>query len=121
MKKINNYVILLDNIIPPLDISFLSLMLIQQIMKKLSNNKSSDLDWHLVSTAMLKNSSYKILMQLYYIILASMKCFYFPKVWRKALILAFPKLGKSQSFPANYKPISLLSTLSKIYEKVIHI
>jgi len=47
---------------------------------------------------------------------------YFPKVWKTALVLAFPKLGKSQTLPANYRPISLLIYKSaKIYKKVINI
>jgi len=33
-------------------------------------------------------------------------------------VLAFPKPDKSQT--SNYRPISLLSILSKVFEKVIH-
>jgi len=46
----------------------------------------------------------------------SMQLGYFPKVWKTALMLAFLKLGKAQISPANYRPISFLSVLSKIYE-----
>lgn len=49
-----------------------------------------------------------------------MQRFYFPRVWKKAQILAFPKPGKVQTSPANYKPISFLSLLSKIFEKIIY-
>jgi len=34
--------------------------------------------------------------------------------------LAFPKSGKPQSLPTSYRPISLLSILSKVYEKILN-
>ncbi|XP_011699550.1 PREDICTED: RNA-directed DNA polymerase from mobile element jockey-like [Wasmannia auropunctata] len=56
---------------------------------------------------------------MYYIIAASLKACYFPSVWKRALVLAFPKPGKDPASP-NYRPISLLSILSKIYEGIIY-
>ena len=44
---------------------------------------------------------------------------YFPTVWKNAIILTIPKPGKNHSLPINYRPISLLSSLSKIFEKNI--
>jgi len=73
-----------------------------------------------ITVVMLKNSSFKIIIQIYYIIKTAMQLGYFPKIWKTALVLAFPKPGKPQSSPASYRPISLLSVLSKIYEKIIH-
>lgn len=44
---------------------------------------------------------------------------YFPTTWKKAKIVCFPKPGKDLLFPQNYRPISLLPTISKIFEKIL--
>ncbi|GBO45706.1 putative RNA-directed DNA polymerase from transposon X-element, partial [Araneus ventricosus] len=44
---------------------------------------------------------------------------YFPPSWKIAHVLMFPKPGQNHKLPGNYRPISLLSNLGKIYEKVI--
>lgn len=44
---------------------------------------------------------------------------YFPKVWKLAKIIPNPKPGEDSLFPQNFRPISLLSTLSEIFEKII--
>jgi len=48
-----------------------------------------------------------------------MRIGYFPKSWKRAVIITIPKPGKDIRHPANYRPISLLSSLSKVFEKVI--
>ncbi|GFV07569.1 RNA-directed DNA polymerase from mobile element jockey [Trichonephila clavipes] len=44
---------------------------------------------------------------------------YFPEAWKHALITLLPKNGKDNKFAINYRPISLLSTIGKIFEKII--
>jgi hypothetical protein len=44
---------------------------------------------------------------------------HFPKPWKEAKIIALPKPGKDPKFPQNLRPISLLSTTGKLFEKVI--
>ena len=42
----------------------------------------------------------------------------FPQVWKKAVVIPVPKIP-DPSKPSDYRPISLLATLSKILEKVV--
>jgi hypothetical protein len=44
---------------------------------------------------------------------------YFPNTWKHASVIPIPKPGKDHSNPLNYRPISLLSSVSKIFEKII--
>lgn len=43
----------------------------------------------------------------------------FPETWKVASVLPFAKPGKDSTLPVSYRPISLLSLLSKIAEKLI--
>ena len=45
---------------------------------------------------------------------------HFPNIWKIAHITAIYKKSGSKSCKTNYRPISLLPTLSKIYESVLH-
>jgi Reverse transcriptase (RNA-dependent DNA polymerase). len=42
-----------------------------------------------------------------------------PKRWKQASILMFPKTGKDNSKPENYRPISLTPTIVKILERIL--
>ena len=44
---------------------------------------------------------------------------YNPKIWKTVFALLFNKPDKPESNPSNYRPISLISNLSKILEKII--
>ncbi|GFX63094.1 RNA-directed DNA polymerase from mobile element jockey [Trichonephila clavipes] len=44
---------------------------------------------------------------------------YFPDAWKHAIITLLPKKGKDTKLAINYRPISLLSSIGKIYEKII--
>lgn len=116
-SEVDNFISSLDTLSPSYDASFLSPKLIFSIIRKFPNGKAPGLDR--VTTQMLKKSSWKISVQIYYIILFSFSFFYFPTQWKKAKVLAFPKPGKNPSSPANFRPISLLSVFSKIFEMVI--
>lgn len=48
-----------------------------------------------------------------------LKLSYFPIAWKIARVVAFPKPGKNNSNPMNYRPISLLSNIGKIFEKLV--
>ena len=72
-----------------------------------------------IQNILLKNLSKKSIAQLTYIINAIFKYEYFPKYWKRANVIPIPKPGKDKKDPVNYRPISLLPTLSKITEKII--
>ena len=44
---------------------------------------------------------------------------YFPKAWKIAKIVAIPKSTPASSNPTNFRPISLLSTAGKVFERLI--
>lgn len=48
-----------------------------------------------------------------------MRLLYFPKIWKNSKIIPIKKPNKPDNCPLSYRPISLLSSLSKILEKVI--
>jgi len=39
------------------------------------------------------------------------------RTWKKSIIIMIPKPGKDHTIPSSYRPISLLSCLSKLFEK----
>lgn len=61
----------------------------------------------------------KAIVMLSYILNACIKLSYFPDSWKKAKVIAIHKPGKDPFDPASYRPIGLLSSLSKILEKKI--
>jgi hypothetical protein len=44
---------------------------------------------------------------------------HFPTPWKEAKVIALPKPGKDPKFPQNLRPISLLPSSGKLFEKVI--
>ena len=42
----------------------------------------------------------------------------FPKIWKSAIVIALFKKG-IKSYPSNYRPISLLSCVGKVFERVV--
>lgn len=50
------------------------------------------------------------------------KCFqlnYFPKIWKKSIIVFFTKKNKNHKQPSSYRPISLLPVMGKLLERLI--
>ena len=50
---------------------------------------------------------------------ACIKIGYFPKAWKHAKTIMIPKPGKDLSSAVNYRPISLLSCLGKLFERLL--
>jgi retron-type reverse transcriptase len=67
----------------------------------------------------LKLLPVKVVVALTAIINASLRLCHFPSRWKNANVIFIPKPGKDLLFPQNYRPISLLSNVGKVLEKVI--
>ncbi|GFU08871.1 probable RNA-directed DNA polymerase from transposon X-element [Trichonephila clavipes] len=44
---------------------------------------------------------------------------YFPQIWKHCTISLLPKKNKDPKFPLNYRPISLISCVAKLFEKIL--
>jgi endonuclease/exonuclease/phosphatase (EEP) superfamily protein YafD len=90
---------------------------IKRYIKSLKTSKSPGIDG--VNNRLLKNLPRKGVVYLTQLINACLNLSYFPTAWKKANIIPILKPGKDPHNPASYRPISLLSSMSKILEKVI--
>lgn len=90
---------------------------IRQIIRQLSNRKAPGDDN--VTNSMLKNSPRKFIVALTYIMNACIMLSYFPDGWKNAITIPIRKPGKPADDVSSYRPISLLSSMSKILERII--
>ena len=98
-------------------IKFTSPSEINNIIKLLPEKKAPGHD--LIPNVVLKNLTRKALTILTSIMNACISLGYFPSAWRHAEIIVIHKPNKPKDSPSSYRPISLLSTLSKILEKIL--
>lgn len=89
----------------------------ESIIKSLKSSKSPGLDN--ITNRVIRQLPSSGIMLLHLIIISSLKLVYFPQVWKSANVVAIKKPGKNTAEAKSYRPISLLSALSKIYEKTI--
>lgn len=87
------------------------------IKKELKPNKAPGYD--LITGRVLKELSNKGLMFLTAIFNAILRIEYLPSQWKVAQIVVVPKPGKPSHLASSYRPISLLPTASKVYEKLL--
>lgn len=90
---------------------------IVQIIDKLKNKKAPGIDK--INNKCLKHLPVNILIFLTALINAIIKFSHFPQSWKTAVICPIPKPDSDLTFPVNYRPISLLCSLSKITERII--
>ena len=90
---------------------------IQFLIKKLKEGKSPGYD--LISNKILKKLPKKSLVLITYIFNSMLRLSYFPLIWKLSTIILIPKPNKPKNLVTSYRPISLLPTLAKLFEKVI--
>ena len=90
---------------------------IKILIKTLNTKKASGPDR--ISNTIIKNLLPSLLNPLHTLYNLLWFKGYHTTAWKKPLILLFNKPNKPASNPANYRPISLLSNLSKILEKIV--
>jgi hypothetical protein len=87
------------------------------ILNRLKIKKAPGLDQ--VPNAALKEISKKTVRLMAHVFNAILLMGYFPKQFKESKIIVFQKPGKDPQFPQNYRPISLLSCVSKVLERLI--
>jgi hypothetical protein len=67
----------------------------------------------------LRHLPRRLLVHLTHLINHCIRLSYFSASWKEAKVVALPKPGKDPKFPQNLRPISLLLSTGKLFEKVI--
>lgn len=73
-----------------------------------------------ISWAMARHLPHNIISTLTTIYNASLATGYFPRPYKKATTILLPKPNKNYHLPENYRPISLLEVLGKVFEKLVN-
>ena len=102
----------------PFVIPYLSVSELGKYISRLENKISSGLDG--ISNQLLKLSLPYIIDSLTYVFNLCIEKNVFPSELKKAKVVPLPK-STDKTNPTNYRPISLLSVLSKLLEKHMHI
>ena len=90
---------------------------VQIAVKNLPTNKAPGPDE--IPNIIIKNMTKKATVQLTHIMNAIVLLQYFPHQWKHSITIPILKPGKNPNDPASYRPISLLSSLSKLAERVL--
>lgn len=101
------------------DIVFTSLAELNSLIKSLKNSKSAGLDN--ISNILIKNLPPRAIQLLGNIFNNCIKLNYFPKAFKRAKVIPIHKPNKPKTDPTSYRPISLLSNIGKLYERIIQI
>jgi potassium voltage-gated channel Eag-related subfamily H protein 8 len=101
----------------PINKKYISPSEIKQEVKKLKTKKSAGYDF--ISNTFLKELNNSSIAGITAIFNAAFRIGYFPNDWKIAKVLPFRKPGKNPKDPANYRPRSLLPSLSKLLEILI--
>lgn len=90
---------------------------IKNVIKNLRPMKAPGFDG--IQNRSLKMITQKMTAQLFYIFNYCIKEQYYPQQWKNAKVIPILKPGKNPKNAENYRPISLLPSLGKVYDKII--
>jgi hypothetical protein len=71
-----------------------------------------------ISNECLRHLPRRPLVHLTHLLNNCLRLSHFPNPWKEVKVITLPKPGKDPKFPKNLRPISLLSTAEKLFEKV---
>lgn len=89
------------------------------LISKLKEKKSPGYD--LITNKILKNLPKKTIILITYIFNSMLRISYIPLIWKLSTIIVIPKPNKPKNVVTSYRPISLLPTLAKLFEKIIRL
>jgi hypothetical protein len=90
---------------------------VQKIIKTLKLKKACGIDG--IPNECLRHLPRRPLVHLTHLFNHCIRLSHFPVSWKEAKAITLLKPGKDPKFPQNLRPISLLSTTGKLFEKVI--
>ena len=110
-----------ENYLDPTDgtfsLQFPSVNALTRLLKTIDEKKSAGLDN--IPNKLLKIAAEVVAPSLTEIFTQSIITGTFPEEWKEARVSPLYKNG-AKNDPSNYRPISVISTVSKIYEKIIY-
>lgn len=104
---------LIDKLVTIPEFSFGALL---KMIAKRKNKKAPGSD--LITGLLLKKLPDKAIHKLVEIFNAVIRLEYIPKQFKEAIIILFHKKDKPCTQPSSYRPISLLSTIDKLFERL---
>jgi hypothetical protein len=90
---------------------------LQKLLNSLKLKKACGIDG--IPNECLRHLPRRPLVHLSHLINHCIRLSHFPTCWKEAKVVALLKPGKDPKLPQNLRPISLLSSMGKVFEKVI--
>ena len=99
------------------NIEYPSVSDVKTLIRRLKTTKAPGIDR--VHNTLVKQLPHYAVLYLHFIVCCCLKLSYFPAKWKHAKVIPIKKPGKNPVEITSYRPISLLSSISKILEKIL--